>query len=92
MKDHFVYYVYRNILAHGEDAEQELHIKGNVSQLKHLRKLIDTAIQETEEYEGYEGIGEDDVDGQYVCITAVKDGKPIRVKKPEFNPFETFGF
>lgn len=88
-KQRFIYTITRNILAWGDDAPEELEIKGNVSELQKLKKLIDDAIEYALEADGkYEW--EDDIDQQHVCITAYPDGKSIRKPAPDYNPFESF--
>ena len=38
--DKFIFYEYRNILAHGDNADTELRIYGNVAELKKLLKRM----------------------------------------------------
>lgn len=87
--DKFIFYEYRNLLAYGDDADAELRITGNVTELNKLIKIIGEAIQNAEE-NVKDGYSEDDIDGNYVLITAFVDGKRIKEPKEDTNPFEMF--
>lgn len=86
----FYFWEERNILMHGDEAPVSLHIKANISELKKLVGLITDAITWASEPDAKEGIGEDDIDDQYVLIEAYPDGKRIKAEEPAYNPFETF--
>ena len=87
--DKFIFYEYRNILAHGDNADTELRIYGNVAELKKLLKIIGQAIEYAEE-DGRDGFDEDDIDSKHVSVTAYFDSIRIKEPKADFNPFETF--
>lgn len=79
-RDRFFPSIYRNLLTFGDDADPELHIKGNNDAIVKLRDMLNEAIEH--------GMCEDDIDGMYVFIEAKPNDVKLKPHKELYNPFE----
>ena len=86
----FLFYINRDVLNKGDEAPEELHINGNIQELKQMAKMINDAIGYSAEGGG-SAYCDDCIDDLYVCITAYPDGKAIRKPRQDINPFEPYG-
>lgn len=76
------------ILRMGDDAPVTMVVKGNVSELRKLVKLVEEAIYWANEDGAKDGFSEDGVDDIHVEIYAYPDGRKIKPDPPAYNPFD----
>lgn len=77
-----------DVLRYGfDEAPSSLLIKGNVSELQKLMKLIGEAIEWSREEGAKDGFSEDAIDGTHVSIEAYPDNRKIKPDVKQENPF-----